>query len=176
MAASCLALAALLLATRSAYAAEAPDEDTPPPNRFAVSLGAGFAEYKLYGVPITAGALEAVIGGNLGHLTVAADVEGFSGSTQFGLSTNMFTVGMLFAGDFGRFGLGGGLRFGTLNVDRATNTGTLQGLSAGIFMRATFDVVRFADDHDAVYLALKLNTDTVGTALYGVTLGAGVRF
>jgi hypothetical protein len=176
MAASCLALAALLLATRSAYAEDASEEDKPPPNRFAVSLGAGFAEYRLYGVPITAGALEALFGGNLGHLTLAAEVEGFSGSTQFGLSTNMFTVGMLFAGDFDRFGLGGGVRFGALNIDRASTTGTLQGSSAGIFMRATFDVVRFADDRDAVYLALKLNTDTVGSALYGVTLGAGVRF
>jgi hypothetical protein len=176
MAASCLALAALLLPTRSAHAEDARDEDRAPTNRFAMSLGAGFAGYKLYGVSIAGGALEAVVGGNVGHLTLAADVEGLSGSTQFGLSTHMFTLGMLFAGDFDRFRLGGGFRFGTLSVERSTTADSLQGSSIGIFMRATFDVVRFADDLDAVYLALKLNTDSVGGTLYGVTLGVGVRF
>jgi hypothetical protein len=88
----------------------------------------------------------------------------------------MFTAGMLVEGDFERFRLGGGFRLGTVHVDRATTPGSLQAASIGLFMRATFDVVRFDEDRDAVYLALKLNTDTVGGAFYGVALGAGVRF
>ena len=59
---------------------------------------------------------------------------------------------------------------------RATTAGSLGAAVAGFYMRATFDVVRFDDDRDAVYLALKFNTDTVGGGLYGLTLGAGVRF
>lgn len=176
MAAACLALTAVVLATHLAHAEDVPDEDKPPPNRSVISLGAGIARYELYGVSIDGGTLEALVGGNVGHLTLAADIDGFIGSTRLGLSTTMFTVGMLFEGDFDRFRLGGGFRLGTLNVDRATTTGTLQATSAGLFMRAGFDVVRFADDRDAIYLALKLNTDAVGGELYGLSLGAGVRF
>jgi hypothetical protein len=176
IAASCAVLAAVVLAPHPAWAEDAPGDDKPPPNRFAISLGAGLAGYKLYGVSIGGGALEAVLGGNIRHVTLGADIEGFSGSTQYGLSTNMFTVGMLVEGDFDRFRLGGGFRLGSFNVDRATTTGSLGAGLFGLFMRMTFDIVRFDDDRDAVFLAFKFNTDTVGGGLYGLTLGAGVRF
>lgn len=111
-----------------------------------------------------------------GRITIGADVEGITGSTQYGLGTTTFIVGPLFEGDFDRFRIGGGFRLGLLSVDRATTTANMRGSIEGVYLRASVDVLRFNEDHSAVFLAAKGSVDSVGGTLYGGVLGAGVRF
>ncbi len=186
MTVACVAMAVLGLTTRVARADEDEDErdaansahPAAPANHFAMSLGAGYVAQSLYRVSINGAGLEAVFGGNFGNLTVAADIEGTSGSTVYGLATSTFDVGVLVEGDVDRLRIGIGGRLGVLNVDRATSSGSLGGASAGLFLRLTFDVFRFNGERDAIYLAVKGTVDSVGGSgsLYGGVFGAGVRF
>jgi hypothetical protein len=181
VAASCVAIAIVVLATRTARADDAPEGDaskpaTAQPSRFVMSVGAGYERLSLFGVSISGAEVEAVIGGKIGDVVLAADLEGFSGSTEYGLSTTMFSGGMLLEGAFDRVRIGGGLRVGMLDVHRASGGRNLEGSNAGCFVRGSFDVVRFDSDRGALFLALKLSADSVGGALYGLTMGGGMRF
>jgi hypothetical protein len=147
-----------------------------PQNRVSLSLGAAYAVRRLYGVSMNGGGVEAVLGGNFGNITVAADIEGVSGSTEYGLAMNTFSVGPLLEIDVDRFRIGAGARLGVLVVDRVTTSDSLVGSTTGMFVRGAVDVLRFASDRDAVYLVAKASMDSVGGALYGASLGAGVRF
>ena len=181
-AASCAAMAVLVLTTRPARAegddvpAAKPAPTAHRPNAFGLSLGAGFAAQKLYGVSMDGAGLEALIGGNVGNITIAADVEEITGSTEYGLKTNTFTIGLLLEGDFDRFRIGGGARLGMLSVDRATTGSNLDGSTEGIFVRLSFDVYQFNEGRGGIYLAAKGSVDSVGGSLVGGVLGAGVRF
>lgn len=180
-AASCAAMAALVLTTR---VARAEGDDVPPAkpapavhpaNAFELSLGAGFAAQKLYGVSMDGVGLEALIGGNVQNITIAADVEEIGGSTEYGLKTNTFSIGLLLEGDFDRFRVGGGARLGLFSVDRATMGSNLDGSTVGIFVRLSFDVYQFNEGRGAIYLAAKGSVDSVGGSLVGGVFGAGVR-
>jgi hypothetical protein len=207
IAVSCAALAAVGATTRTARAANdlregeirqfAPVADGPSdivgsapgsaratasPNRCAMSLGAGYAAQTLYGVSMDGAGFEAVLGWNLGKVTLAGDIEVIHGSTEYGLTTNTFSVGVHLERDIDRFHIGGGIRLGALEVDRVTNGESLVGtILGGIYVRASVELFRFHGDRDAVYLAAKGSLDTVGVScpvggLYGAVIGAGVRF
>jgi hypothetical protein len=141
-----------------------------------VSLGGGYSYQSLYGVPIQGVDLEAVLGADTGDLTVGADIEGIVGSTEYGLSTSAMTVGMLAEGHVGRVRIGGGVRLGVYNVNRATDSGSLFASSEGLFARASVDLFSFNETHDVVFLVAKGSVESVGGRLLGAVGGAGVRF
>ncbi len=145
-------------------------------SRFVVSLGAGYSYQSLYGVPIQAGDLEAVLGADFGDFTIGADIEGIVGSTEYGLSTTAMTVGLLAEGHLGRVRIGGGLRLGVYNIDRATDSGSLFASSEGLYVRGSVDLFSFDQAKDVVFLVAKGSVESVGGQLRGGVLGAGVRF
>ena len=141
-----------------------------------MSLGAGFVAQKLYGVSMDGAGLEALIGGSIQNITIAADVEEISGSTEYGLKTNTFSIGLLLEGDFDRFRVGGGARLGVFSLNRATTGNNLDGSTEGIFVRLSFDVYQFNEGRGGIYLAAKGSVDSVGGSLVGGVFGAGIRF
>jgi hypothetical protein len=154
----------------------APSTGPAPRSRFVVSLGGGYSYQSLYGVPIQGVDLEAVLGADSGDLTVGADIEGIVGSTEYGLSTSAMTVGILAEGHVGRLRIGGGVRLGVYNVNRATDSGSLFASSEGLYARASVDLFSFNETHDVVFLVAKGSVESVGGRLLGAVGGAGVRF
>ena len=130
----------------------------------------------LYGVPMGGADMDALLGAESGTVTIGADIEAMSGSTHYGLGTTGLNAGPFIEGHFDRLHIGGGVRLGAFNVNRATSSGGLFSSSEGVFLRVSVDVFRFDGDTGAVFLFAKGSADTVGGALYGVACGAGVRF
>jgi hypothetical protein len=147
----------------------------PPRSRFVWSLGLGYVFQGLYGVPMGGVDMDALLGAESETVTFGADIEGMSGSTRDGLSTTALNAGPFIEGHFDRLRIGGGIRMGAFNVDRVTNGGSLFSLSEGVFLRLSVDVFRFNGDTGAVFLFAKGSADSVGGALFGVAVGAGVR-
>jgi hypothetical protein len=86
---------------------------------------------------------------------------------------------VLVEGHSDRLRLGGGLRVGVFNVDRATDSGGLFGASGGAYLRAAVDLYRFDEVSGAtgaVFLVAKGSADIVGAPLLGLVGGVGVRF
>ncbi len=157
---------------------DAPRSVRPPPprTRFVWSLGLGYVFQGLYGVPMGGADMDALLGAESATLTIGADIEAMSGSTHDGLGTTGLNAGPFIEGHLDRLHIGGGVRIGAFNVNRATSSGGLFSSSEGVFLRVSVDVLRFDSDAGAVFLFAKGSADSVGGALYGVALGAGVRF
>jgi hypothetical protein len=148
-----------------------------PLHRLAWSVDGGYAHYALYGVPINSAALSLIIGANFRHLSVGGIVDGSYGSTVDGLRTLTVTLGPLVEGHFGILGLGAGLRWGLLAINRATETDSLMSASLGAMARVTVDLLG-TDSTQGVFLVGRATIDGVGTPttpLYGVMVGVGVR-
>jgi hypothetical protein len=147
-----------------------------PRTRFVWSLGLGYVFQGLYGVPMGGAEMDALLGAESATVTIGADIEAMSGSTHYGLGTTGLNAGPFIEGHFDRLHIGGGVRIGAFNVNRASNSGGLFSSSEGVFLRVSVDVFRFDSNAGAVFLFAKGSADTVGGALYGVACGAGVRF
>jgi hypothetical protein len=193
--ASFLAAGLLGLTIRAAHAETEPpsdhstvvpqdaDPDAPryvrpptPRTRFVWSLGLGYVFQGLYGVPMGGAEMDALLGAESATVTIGADIEAMSGSTHYGLGTTGLNAGPFIEGHFDRLHIGGGVRIGAFNVNRASNSGGLFSSSEGVFLRVSVDVLRFDSNAGAVFVFAKGSADTVGGALYGVACGAGVRF
>lgn len=83
---------------------------------------------------------------------------------------------MLVEGHVGRFRGGAGARFGAIGIDRVTRRAALEALDAGLFARASLDLIPFHEGRSAFFLVGKASVDTVGTTLFGASVGLGVRF
>lgn len=168
---------ATLLVTSSAHAQEEPAPVPARPDRVFFSLDGGYAYQNLYSTGINAIDFSAVFGGQLSTaFAMAAIAELDRGWTEYGLTTTTLNLGPLFEGHVGRFRFGGGPRLGMLIIDRVTDSNSLSSTSAGLFVRASLDLVTFNEGRGAFFLVGKANTDNVGAGLYGASGGLGVRF
>ena len=121
--------------------------------------------------------LAAAAGADKGAVRIGAIVGATFSTTDAGLKTTTTNIGPLVEGHFDRLRLGGGVRIGTFNVDRATTSGSLFSLSAGIYARASVDLVAFDKaGNSALFLVAKGSLDTIGTALWGAGASLGARF
>jgi hypothetical protein len=148
----------------------------PARSRFAWSLGLGYAYQGLYGVPMGGADIETMLGAESEKVTIGAIIEATSGSTHYGLATTALNVGPFLEAHLDRVRIGGGIRLGAFNVDRATNNRSLFSSSEGVYLRLSVDVFRFDRETSAIFLVAKGSVDSVGGPLYGVAAGAGVRF
>jgi hypothetical protein len=139
------------------------------------SFSGGYSDQVLYGVGIAGVDLEAMGGTDYGKVAIAAIADCTPGSTQYGLSTFAITVGPHLEGHFGLLRVGGGLRFGVLNVERATASGSLLGSSVGTYLRLSADFARFGDNGGGLFVVAKGSADYVGEGLFGLVAGVGVR-
>ena len=72
-------------------------------------------------------------------------VEGFVGSSAFGLLTGQLRYGVSFEGHFDRLRFGGGPMFGTMWVRRITRGNNIQDFTVGPSLHLTVDLVRFGE-------------------------------
>jgi hypothetical protein len=140
-----------------------------------VAVEVGYARQSLYATPIDACDASLVIGADLGDLSAGVVLEATPGVTQEGLHTYGGSVGGFVEGRIGRVRIGGGLHLGVVGVTRITDGGDLTGASAGLFVRASVDLIPIAE-RSAVYFVGKAGMDDVGTVLTSVSIGLGVRF
>src|SRR5580698_6616242 len=96
-----------------------------PRTRFVWSLGLGYVFQGLYGVPMGGAEMDALLGAESATVTIGADIEAMSGSTHYGLGTTGLNAGPFIEGHFDRLHIGGGVRIGAFNVNRASNSGGL---------------------------------------------------
>jgi hypothetical protein len=128
-------------------------------------------------IPISGADFSGLLGADFGPWDIGVELEGVLGKTDGGLGATAVTLGGVAEAHVDRFRIGGGVRVGGFNVNRATEYGSLFSLSAGIFGRLSFDVVSFDDaGNRAIFLVAKGSIDTVGTPLFCTAIGAGVRF
>jgi hypothetical protein len=155
---------------RAAPATDVPADDAPKVHHLVWSLEGGYTHHVLFGVPINSGDVSLIIGGNFRQFSISGIIDATGGSTVDGLSTYTATYGPLIEAHFGAVRLGAGARFG---VDGMAS------LSMGAMARVTVDLLDLAPS-DGVFLVGKATADLLGTspfsALYGATLGVGVRF
>ncbi|HEX4446037.1 MAG TPA: hypothetical protein VH044_04850 [Polyangiaceae bacterium] len=144
-------------------------------HRIAWSIEGGYAHHVLFGVPINSGELSLVVGANFRRFSISGFADGTFGSTVDGLRVVTATYGPLFEGHFGVLRLGAGARLGLLYVPRATSSDSLASLGLGAMGRVTVDVLG-ADSAEGLFVVAKGTADWVGTPLYAVTVGLGVRF
>jgi hypothetical protein len=160
-------------------------EDTPPGNsaadeparthRLVWSLEGAFAHQQLYFVPINSAEVALTVGANFPGFSISGLLSGTFGATVDGLHTVTANWGPLFEVHAGVFRLGAGARVGVLYIPRATDGAALGSTSIGVIGRVTADVLG-ADSDEGLFLVAKATVDYVGTALYGVTIGLGVRW
>jgi hypothetical protein len=160
----------------AAVSTSTPGREPAPKRRFVASLAVGYSYQSLYGVPIRGLDLDAVLGADSGDFTIGADIEGIVGSTEFGLSTNALTVGLLAEGHLGRLRVGAGVRLGVYDINRATDGGSLFASSEGLYLRASVDLFSLDRTKDVVFLVAKGSIESVGGPLVGVVGGVGLRF
>ena len=145
-----------------------------------LSLGGGYAGQRIYGVPLTGGAVEVLAGGDYGQVAVCGDLDVVVGSTTFGLGSFTVGAGLLVEAPIGRVRLGGGVRLALFEVSRVTESGSLRMLTPGVFARISVDLLSFPaaleqEAKGALFLFAKGSADAVGDVLLGATIGAGVR-
>ncbi len=156
-----------------------PDDDGPPKMERRhpfMSLDGGYAVQNLYGIPITGMGFGAIFGGAQGDLFLGVGLEFLRGWTEAGLQTTNTELEGVIERRIDRWMLGGGIRVGTFDVSRVTETSPLLSLSSGAFLRVSYDLATFgAGDRTALYVLGKASADTVAAPLYGVGASLGVR-
>jgi hypothetical protein len=159
----------------------APDPEGAPPwhhprRRPLLAVDGGYAVQSLYGIPITGMGFGALLGVTQGDLSLGAAFEFDRGWTEAGLQTTTVDIGGYVEHRIDRLALGGCVRVGTFDVSRVTNTSPLLSTSAGVFLRASYDLVTFGrDDRSALYLLGRASVDTVDAPLYAAGVSLGVR-
>jgi hypothetical protein len=153
------------------------DIDTRPAKRVLFAAEGSYTAATVFGVPITGADVSAMLGAQGPTIAYGLILDLFSGSTEGGLSAIATDAGPFAEGRFGRLRLGGGLRVGLFNANRVTSSAALLTLSAGIFARATVDIIDFdRTGNGAFYLVLKGSADAIGGPLLAASGGLGVRF
>jgi hypothetical protein len=153
-------------------------EEVSRPRRW--SIDGGFALQNVYGMWITAGALEidyTPTASATRLMNAGLIVEGTYGSTQYGIPIQTLRLGGFGEGFVGPLRLGVGLLVGVFDAVRATGAGFLASVSAGVQGRAAIDL----DGDGRFYLFLRGGLDAVGTndtlvtGLYSALAGVGAR-
>jgi hypothetical protein len=154
---------------------DAPERARPRPLNLSPSFDAGYV-YQLAYLPMQGFALSAVLGSQGRDLRLGAAVDAAFSWTSHGLPVTTTGLGPIVEGCVGRMRLAGGVRVGTFNVGRVTQSGNIFTFSTGAYARSSFDLVTFGDgDTGAFYLMVRGSVDAVGAPLLGLTAGLGVR-
>ncbi len=165
--------------------ASLPVEPAPAPpsrSRFSAKLFAGPSLRQLYGIGFYGADFGVGLGADLGSFGVHGVLEGFAGSTTFGLLTGQFRWGVTFEGRVDRLRFGGGPMFGSMWVRRITRGTSIQDFTFGPTLHLTVDIVRFGEH--ALYAGARGEIDfllfatsgNAGTPLMGeLTLLLGLR-
>jgi hypothetical protein len=149
--------------------------------RFSPSIEGGYSYQNLFSIPIQGFDFLAIAAADTNDphtsLRVGGAVGASFGTTEGGLHTTTTSIGPFVEGHFDRIRVGGGLRIGTFNSTRATDGPSLFNLSAGVYVRTTFDLIQFdRDGAGALFLFGRASVDAVGGPLYGLNAGLGARF
>jgi hypothetical protein len=118
---------------------------------------------ELYGIAFFGGDFGVAFGGDWSNFGLRGVVEGFAGTTTFGLLTGQLRWGVTTEGRIDRFRFGGGLTPGFLFVRRITKSTTLTDFTLGPELHFSVDVVRW-NEH-ALYLAIRGNLDFLMLAI-----------
>jgi hypothetical protein len=153
-----------------------------------LKLQGGYSPRELYGVPVNSAALDAGVGGRLGILSVYFEANFMFGWTQSGLAVRNYELGPTVELALWRFGLGGGMYGGLLNVDRATQpcqtcgpSSSLLAVELGLRAHLTFDVFQWGapvawGKSGGLYVGVEGAVEGLGGATYGgPTFMLGVR-
>ena len=176
-------VAVLLAASAPSSVARADDPSEVPaspqsvPTDFVALLEGGYAGQTLYGIPGSGFDASVALGGHKGVTDAGVIADFLHAETPYRISSTAVTAGAFVQfRALGRLRLGGGLRFGVLDVARITSGGSLGSGSVGVFGRLSLDLVPFgADGAGAFYVFAKGSVDSVQTELYQGVLGLGVR-
>jgi hypothetical protein len=167
----------------------APAPEAPPASDshsgFSARLSLGGTYRNLYGIHFGGGDATVLLGGQTKkHVGFYADIEGFLGTTKFGLTTSNFQLGFITEGEIGRLRIGGGVLFGWLIVRRITTDGTMFDFTVGPSLQGSFDIVRFEGHGFFVFakggldwLVFATNSRNTGTPVMArVSAGLGIRY
>jgi hypothetical protein len=167
---------------------EPPPPPAPPRKRPAVigSFDISYGHQAFYDTPIQSVGFSAFVGEERPEgFDGGAIVEVMPGVTREHLHTLTLGIGPLMEARIGHLRLGGGLRLGAFSVTRVSTTGLLYSLTAGVFARASFDLVQFdrGNHQGALYVTAKAGVDVipvdnalVGVSVWTASVGGGVRF
>jgi hypothetical protein len=146
-------------------------------SRLLGSLEAGYSYQSLYGIPMQGVDITGILGAQIGTLGVGGAIDVAPAHTKSGLQALTASLGLVLQATVDRVRIGGGLRLGGIEINRATSAGTIGTLSTGIFGRFSVDLIQFDDEgNGALFLVIKGSVDDAGAALFGASAGAGVRF
>lgn len=174
-----------------AQAAEERWGDEPKKKKVGVTgrVHGGLAQRQLFDDSILGGDVTGSIGLYVNSVNLFFDVQLLFGSSN-GLPVRQTRAGPSVSFEaFSRVRLGLGLSFGGTSISRETSGDTMTAFSVGGRIFTTIDVVQ-VDNRTSIYLLGQLSVDSAGTlfggdsrsrgvpttALWGPTLGAGVRF
>jgi hypothetical protein len=106
---------------------------------------AGPSLRQLYGIGLYGVDFGVAIGADIRRLGVHAVVEGFAGTTGFGLTTGQLRAGVSVEGHVDRLRFGGGPLIGAMWMKRVTRGTNIQDLTIGPEIHLTVDVIRFGE-------------------------------
>lgn len=148
-----------------------------PPRRggTSVSLMAGGAHHRFYGIPLWLLGLGLSVGSEGRTFAGSFMTHYWGGSTGAGRSTHHVQLGGSAEAILGRLRIGGGGGFAYLNVQRAEERRRDFSLGLGVHLLLKVDVIEF-DEH-ALFIGARLDGAWFGQEpqLWGGTLSAGLR-
>src|SRR5258708_21787780 len=147
------------------------EADTTPPSdesdHLLALLCGGYSIQNLYGTAITGWDLSGALGSQRHDFAGGAQFEFVRAWTPEGLQVTCVSIGPYIAQRMDRLQVAGGVRVGTFDMSRITNTSSLLSTSAGVFVRVTYDLAMFAkDNRNAIYVMGKASVDSVNATLW----------
>lgn len=160
--------------TETATSSEATPEQEVVRNGFSAKVESGFGYRRLFDHSIYGGTVALAAGAELaGVFAIHGHFEAFVGQTDFGLETRMYRFGPAVEAVFGRVRPGVSIQIAIVEVDRASNDGTMGSFAWAPTGSLSVDLVRSAHANLALIArgGAFVASDDVVLPSFGLALG-----